>query len=71
MDNNGFNLVGENGHSHSNWTHMPIPVIRADGVFRKFSRLSGIWLPDNMLLEGTADDVRQLLAENIKESSRA
>lgn len=68
MDENGVDVVGENGNSHSNWTGMPIPLIYPHGVLLKFSRLSGIWLPDQALIEGSAADVRKLLTQNVKNS---
>jgi hypothetical protein len=34
----------------------------------RFSRLAVIWLPDQALVEGTADNVRTLLGENIRDS---
>jgi hypothetical protein len=71
MDKNGFDIVGVNSTSHSNWIAMPVPLIRANGVFLKLSRLSGIWLPDNVLSEGTPEDVRALLAENISDAAPA
>jgi hypothetical protein len=65
MDENGFDIVGTMGNSHSNWLKIPMPVIRDNGVLLKLSRLSGIRLPDHALIEGSAEDVRKLLAENV------
>jgi hypothetical protein len=48
-----------------------VPLVYPNGVLLKFSRLSGIWLPDCALIEGSAEDVRKLLAENVKDSSNA
>ena len=66
MDENGVDVVDKNGNSHSKWTGIPMPVIYPHGVLLKFSRLSGIWLPDQALIEGSATDVRKLLTENVK-----
>jgi hypothetical protein len=41
-----------------------------NGVMVRFSRIATIWLPDQALVEGTATDVRRLLAEHIKPVDR-
>jgi hypothetical protein len=43
-------------------------VIYGNGVLLQFSRTVWIWLPDQALIEGSAADVRQLLAENAKDA---
>ena len=68
MDENGVDVVAENSNSHSKWAGMLPPLVYPHGVLIKFSRLSGIWLPDQALIEGSPDDVRKLLAENVKDS---
>ena len=68
MDENGVDVVAENSNSHSKWAGMLPPLAYPHGVLIKFSRLSGIWLPDQALIEGSPDDVRKLLAENVKDS---
>ena len=67
MDENGIDVVSKNGNSHSKWAGWSVPVIYPNGVLLKLSRLSGIWLPDQALVEGSPEDVRQLLEENIKD----
>jgi hypothetical protein len=53
------------------WVAVQEPVIYSNGVLIKLSRLSMLWLPDQCLIEGTPAEVRQLLAENVKESAAA
>jgi hypothetical protein len=45
------------------------PVINPNGVIVKFSPFSMLWLPDQALTEGTPAEVRQLLADNVKETA--
>jgi hypothetical protein len=66
MDENGVDIDGALGHSHLKWAAMLPPVIRADGVLLKFSRLGGTWLPDTALVEGSANEARQLLASKVQ-----
>jgi hypothetical protein len=68
MDENGVDFVGETGNSHSKWSGMLVPAIYPHGVVIKFSRFAMVWLPDQALVEGSAADVRALLAENVKDS---
>ena len=67
MDANGIDAVGAFGNSHTNWIAVQKSVIYPNGVLIKYSRFSMLWLPDQSLTEGTSADVRQLLAENVKE----
>ena len=62
MDENGVDIVGETGNSHSKWSGMLVPAIYPHGVVIKFSRLAMVWLPDQALVEGSTVDVRTLLA---------
>jgi hypothetical protein len=71
MDENGVDIVGAAGNSHSKWMLMLPPAIRANGVLVRFSKLGWIWLPDQALIEGSPEDVRKLLAENLKDSGSA
>ena len=66
MDENGVDIDGALGHSRLKWAAMLPPVIRADGVLLKFSRMGGAWLPDTALVEGSAKEARQLLASNVQ-----
>jgi hypothetical protein len=68
MDENGVDVVGESGNSHAKWSSILPPVAQPNGVMVKFSRFIVIWLPDRALVEGSPDDVRKLLAENVKGS---
>ena len=47
MDENGIDIDGALGHSQLKWAAMLPPVVRADGVLIKFSRMGGTWLPDS------------------------
>lgn len=67
MDANGIDTLGAFGHSHLKWVAVLKPAIYSNGVLIKLSRLSMLWLPDQYLLEGTPADVRQLLADNVKD----
>jgi hypothetical protein len=71
MDENGIDLLGAFGNSHLKWIAVLQPVIYANGVLIKLSRVSMLWLPDQSLIEGTPVDVRRLLAENVKQSAGA
>jgi hypothetical protein len=64
MDENGVDIEGALGKSHLKWAALLPPAITPNGVFLRFSRLSGAWLPDEALVEGSANDVRQLLIAN-------
>jgi hypothetical protein len=67
MDTSGINTLGAFGNSHLKWEAVLKPAIYSNGVLIKLSRLSMLWLPDQYLLEGTPADVRQLLADNVKD----
>jgi hypothetical protein len=67
MDANGIDMLGAFGNSHTQWIAALKPVIYPNGVLVKFSRFSMLWLPDQSLVEGTPAEVRQLLADNVKE----
>jgi hypothetical protein len=71
MDENGVDVVGEAGNTHGKWSGLLPPVVYPNGVMVRFSRLAAIWLPDSALVEGSAEDVRRLLAENVKEPPTA
>jgi hypothetical protein len=71
MDENGVDMVGETGNSYSKWMLMLPPAIFTNGVLVRFTRLGWIWLPDQALIEGSPDDVRRLLAENVRDSGPA
>jgi hypothetical protein len=55
-----------NNHPNLPWIERGI---YPNGVLIKFSRFSMLWLPDQSLTEGTPAEVRQLLADNVKESA--
>lgn len=65
MNDDGIDVVGAHGNSHTRWMALLPPAIRANGVALKFSRITVLWLPDSALIEGSADEVRQLLAKNV------
>ncbi|MFL6600871.1 MAG: YcxB family protein [Steroidobacteraceae bacterium] len=66
MHDEGIDTSSALGNSHLKWTIMLQPAIFQDGVLIKLSRVNMIWLPDSALVEGSAADVRQLLAANVK-----
>ena len=68
MDESGVDVVGEAGNSHAKWAGILPPAVHPNGVLVKFSRFAMIWLPDRALVAGSPDDVRKLLAENVKDS---
>jgi hypothetical protein len=67
MDANGIDLSGANGNSQLKWSALLKPTIYSNGALIKFTRFSMLWLPDQSLIEGTPAQVRQLLAENVKD----
>jgi hypothetical protein len=69
MDANGIDTLGAFGNSHLKWVAVLKPAIYSNGVLVKLSRLSMLWLPDHCLCEGTPAQVRQLLADNVKDSN--
>jgi hypothetical protein len=69
MDENGIDLSGANGNSQLKWSALLKPTIYSNGALIKFTRFSMLWLPDQSLIEGTPAQVRQLLAENVKEGA--
>jgi len=69
MDDQGIDIEGANGNSQLKWSAMLQPAIYADGALIKFSRFAMVWLPDRALIAGSPADVRNLLAENVKDSS--
>ena len=69
MSDAGVDVLGANGHSHLKWPVMLKPAIYSNGVLVKLSRISMVWLPDQSLIEGSPADVRQLLADNVKDAA--
>ena len=66
MDENGIDVEGALGHSHLVWAAVRSPVIVPDGVILKLSSVGGMWLPDAALVDGSAPEVRQLLAAKVQ-----
>jgi hypothetical protein len=69
MDENGVDIVGPVSNSHSKWAGLLKAVVHPNGVLIQVSRIAWIWLPDQALVEGSPEDVRKLLAENVGDSS--
>jgi hypothetical protein len=69
MSDAGVDVLGANGNSHVKWLVMLKRAIYPNGVLIKLSRVSMVWLPDQMLIEGSPADVRQLLAEHVKDAA--
>lgn len=68
MDESGVDVVGESGNSHAKWSGILPPVVHPNGVVVKFSRFAIVWLPDRALVEGSPEDARKLLSDNVKDS---
>lgn len=64
MSDGGIDMVGGLGNSQLKWKAPRSITVKPDGVLLMHSNLSGLWLPDAALAEGTRDDVRQLIAVN-------
>ncbi len=62
MDETGLYIAGVLGTSDVKWGALPAPVFLSDGVLINPPRTSSLWLPDKCLVEGSARDVRQILA---------
>jgi hypothetical protein len=69
MGENGVDIVNPVGNSHSKWAGLLKAVVSPNGVLIQVSRIAWIWLPDQALVEGSPEDVRKLLAENVGDSS--
>jgi hypothetical protein len=69
INEQGVDLNGALGNSHLKWLAMLQPAVYPQGVLLRYSRFSALWLPDKALTEGSAADVRRLLAENISTSA--
>jgi len=69
MSDDGVDVAGASGNSHVVWPAILGTVIYPDGVLLKISRIVMIWLPDRGLIEGSAIEVRQLLAQKATESA--
>jgi len=57
-----IDIVSALSKSQLTWKAPRSIVIKPDGVLLMISNVSGLWLPDAALAEGTPDDVRQLVA---------
>lgn len=66
MSEEGVDIEGAHGNSHLRWSAILRSTIYPQGVFIKLSNLTGLWLPDEALTEGSPADVRKLLAANVK-----
>jgi YcxB-like protein len=64
MSDEGIEIVGALGSSRLKWKAPRSISVKPDGVLLMHSNLSGLWLPDSALAEGTRDDVRQLVSVN-------
>ncbi len=64
MNDEGIDIVSAFGSSHFNWNGPRSLVVEPDGILILFSNISGLWLPDAALTEGTPGDVRKLVAAN-------
>jgi hypothetical protein len=62
MDAAGVNVSGTLATTDVKWPALRAPVVLSDGVLINLTPTSGLWLPDTCLVEGSAADVRQILA---------
>ena len=67
MDESGVDLVTPVSNAHLEWPAFSRAIVCPEGVLLKLKTRSYVWLPDNSLTHGSPQDVRQLLAENVKE----
>ena len=67
MNEQGLDTVGPNSNAHVEWPGFSRVIIYANGVLLKMQSRALIWLPDQSLTAGTPADVRQLLANHIKD----
>ncbi|MFP5229563.1 MAG: YcxB family protein [Acidobacteriota bacterium] len=61
MSDEGIDIVGALGSSKLKWKAPRSISVKPDGILLMHSNLTGLWLPGAALVEGTPDDVRQLL----------
>ncbi len=66
INEQGVDVVGAHGNSHTKWSAMLPPAVYPNGVALKFNRIATLWLPDSALVGGSPGDVRQLLREHIE-----
>lgn len=71
MRDEGIDMVGALSSSQLKWNAPRSISVKPDGVLLMMSNLTGVWLPDAALAEGTPNDVRQLIAENRGRTDRA
>jgi hypothetical protein len=67
MGESGVDLVTPVSNAHLECPAFSRAIVRPEGVLLKLKTRSYVWLPDNSLTHGSPQDVRQLLAENVKE----
>jgi len=69
MSEGGIDMIGALSSSQLKWKAPRSISVKPDGVLLMMANLSGVWLPDAALAEGTPDDVRQLVAANRAEQN--
>jgi len=62
MHEQGIDIVGALATSHLRWEALRHSVVMSDGVLIKITSAHGLWLPDCTLVEGTPEEVRQLIS---------
>lgn len=65
MNEEGVDIESALSTSHLKWTAIVRAAHYPQGVYIKLSNLTGYWLPDEALTEGSPADVRQLVAEHV------
>ena len=66
MDARGLDNVTRINNSHLQWAVFSRAIAYPQGVLLKMQTNAYVWLPDNSLIEGSAGDVRQLVADHIQ-----
>jgi hypothetical protein len=67
MDEQGMDNVSLVSSAHLQWSAFSRAITYPQGVLLKMQSRAYMSLPDKSLIEGSSADVRQLLAEHIKD----
>jgi hypothetical protein len=65
MDEAGLYITAVLATTNVKWAALSAPVLMSDGVLINLARGTGFWLPDKCLIEGSAQDVRQILRQAV------
>jgi hypothetical protein len=70
MDELGVDSVTPVSNAHLQWAALSSAIIYAAGVLLKTQTRTYMWLPDVSLTQGLPEEVRQLVANHVKDCSR-